>query len=437
MLDRNDLLPQRSLIAPVLLAQLRASMAIEPQERESLLRRFGGQGDWLEDLLVRPDVVALHLPDGLFLGLLDAQPLGRVAVFDVSAGGGGAGGSRPIAEILGLKRDFHYVRMREACLPLMRDLPPEVHYAAAGYSGFMGVGHLCAKGVLSRLLERSHDAQGGLVFGAPEAARVGEGGSAGVPRSGRAKWYVAAAQALQVPVRSLELQKEVLGHPVGGAHPKFCCRIRSVGSVVVKFARSGTFAADVLVANAVALRVLGEAGFDVARTGIVAEDGWVFHESLRLDRPHQGGRRVLTSASHVDEVILNAGEGWLNFAATAQVEGLLSEADAARVKILALFSFMIRGDGDWRLSGGLDDLLLAPRVPLSLGSGYALVAAHCLGLGRSEKGLLHAREIESLRAAPADCPARLVPFWGEAFALACRYFEIVSAGAQISPLDAT
>ena len=208
MLDRNDLLPQRSLIAPVLLAQLRASMAIEPQERESLLRRFGGQGDWLEDLLVRPDVVALHLPDGLFLGLLDAQPLGRVAVFDVSAGGGGAGGSRPIAEILGLKRDFHYVRMREACLPLMRDLPPEVHYAAAGYSGFMG-------------------------------------------------------------------------------------------------------------------------------------------------------------------------------------------------------------------------------------SGYALVAAHCLGLGRSEKGLLHAREIESLRAAPADCPARLVPFWGEAFALACRYFEIVSAGAQISPLDAT
>lgn len=436
MLDKNDSRDRRSLIAPVLLAQLRASMAIEPQERGSLLQRFGGSGDWLEDLLAQPDVVALHLPDGLLLGLLEAHPLGRVSVFDVSAGSSSAGAPRLMAEILGLKRDFHYVRMRGACPPLMRDLPPEVHYAAAGYSGFMGAGLPCAGVLLSGLLARSHDAQGGLVFGAPEAARVGEGASVGVPRAGRAKWYATAARGLQDSVWSPELQKEVLRHPVGGAHPKFCCRLRSIGLVVVKFARAGTFSAEALVANAIALKVLGEAGFDVAKTGIATEDGWVFHESLRLDRSPQGGRRVLTSASHVDEVVLNAGEGWLNFAATAQVEGLLSEADAARVAILALFSSMIRGDDDWRLAGSLDDLLLVPRVPLSPQGGYVLAATHCLGFGRSAKSPLRANDIEGLRVAPADCPARLVSFWEEAFALACRYFEAVSTDTQIPPLDA-
>lgn len=138
------------------------------------------------------------------------------------------------------------------------------------------------------------------------------------------------------------------GHPpgssAGGERPKF--GVFSGGRhVLVKFAARGGPSdsaarrwADLLLLEALALEVAGEAGALVATTSVVEAAAHVFLESERFDREGVRGRRpVLSLAAAGDDPAAS----WTSAARTLGDQGRLSADDARRLRWLDAFGALI------------------------------------------------------------------------------------------------
>lgn len=270
--------------------------------------------------------------------------------------------------------------------------------------------------VLKALCQAGQDLPGNLIVGdhafasymrSPEPQRVAPEG------------YAALAD--------LAMRGALPGSSAGGEQPKFCI-VRDDGHpVLVKFSPAGDSPparrwADLLVCEHLALSVLGEGGIPAARTRLFEGGGRVLLEVERFDRtPH--GRIGMVSLLAFDAEHIGQMDNWAAAAERMAVRGLMSGADADRLRLLEAYgqqigntdrhygniSLLIDAQGRWELAPAYDTL---PMV-------YAPVA-----------GEIVAREDFD--------PATLVPtaqtlrVWEAARALAQRFWVLAAQDLRIS-----
>lgn len=231
-----------------------------------------------------------------------------------------------------------------------------------------------AEDVLLTLLGHGDDASGDLILG--EMAMQTALAALLAPADG-----VAENEVLnRYPVLAEEaLAGEITGSSAGGEQPKFTATLAVAGgrrAVIVKFSDridtpAGRRWADLLLAEAVASRVLREHGLEAAASTTRNAGGRVFLESTRFDRTAGGGRSGLVPLSALDAAFYGHGSiRWQTFANQLAADGWIADDDAGRLRLLGWFGDLIAND-DMHL--GNVGLRLTNDRPLRLAPTYDML----------------------------------------------------------------
>lgn len=276
--------------------------------------------------------------------------------------------------------------------------------------------------VLTYLTQRGTDSVGNLILGTEALDRYlrSAHGAPAVLADNRPTTYPRLAfQAM-------------FGAPPGssahGEHPKFSARIGIDGTLVhvlVKFSPPvdtpvGLRWADLLIAEHLASSTLSDAGIAAASSEVFEFQGQVFLESRRFDRVADGGRLGVASLLSVSTAWHGEIDRWAAAARRLNADDLLPDNDAERLVLLDTFGALIANtdrhfgnvtlfddyDGRFRLAPVYDMLpmLFAP-----------------------QDGQLLPREFE-----PPPASAESLPIWGQACALAERYWARLAAEPRLS-----
>ena len=245
---------------------------------------------------------------------------------------------------------------------LFEGLPPDVAHARP--QGFLGRGfahrHAAQYGfarnpddweddqVLRVLADLGDDLPGDLIVGEPAFQR-----------------YLATdleAQALDVAEIESEFPRlaeraiagEAPGSSPGGEQPKFTAVLRDergqLQHVIVKFSpaiqgesdAAGVRWSDLLACEAIALEVLQEGGFDVARSHLLDAGGRRFLISERFDRVGATGRRSLISLGAIDDEYFGRRETtWVGASYRLRNAGMVGAEDEQRLATLYAFGVLI------------------------------------------------------------------------------------------------
>jgi hypothetical protein len=173
---------------------------------------------------------------------------------------------------------------------------------------------------------------------------------------GEASLHKELALRQAVPITSAEklahygqmasaLKAAAFGSSAGGEQPKFLSLVADAGHVIVKFARRGTRAAELLPLEHLALKALHSVGVPAAHTQVLACESFVFLEVARFDRQGLTGRIGMLSAGSVDDEFFGRRDTWPEFAARCVQAGYLSAHDARHIDTMAAFSELI-GNND-------------------------------------------------------------------------------------------
>lgn len=137
------------------------------------------------------------------------------------------------------------------------------------------------------------------------------------------------------------------GSSAGGEQPKFTCETEDSGHLIVKFARTGTRSADLLIMEDLALRALRDSGVPAAATRYFQSDAadYGYLEVARFDRLGRFGRTGMISAGALDDELFGKRDNWPAFAERCRQEGLMDAHDVHLVHVLTAFSELI-GNGD-------------------------------------------------------------------------------------------
>lgn len=141
------------------------------------------------------------------------------------------------------------------------------------------------------------------------------------------------------------LKSAAFGSSAGGEQPKFLSLVADAGHVIVKFARRGTRAAELLTLEHLALQALHNVGVPAARTQVLACEAFVFLEVARFDRQGLTGRIGMLSAGSVDDEFFGRRDTWPEFAARCVQARYLRAQDAHCIDTMAAFSELI-GNND-------------------------------------------------------------------------------------------
>lgn len=129
----------------------------------------------------------------------------------------------------------------------------------------------------------------------------------------------------------------------GGEQPKFTCETEANGHLIVKFARVGTRASEMLILEELELRA--ESGMPAATSRYFENQGYGFLEVERFDRVGRFGRRRMISAGAIDDELFGMRDHWPAFAQRCEEAGMIGPDSARRVFVLTAFSELI-GNGD-------------------------------------------------------------------------------------------
>ena len=214
------------------------------------------------------------------------------------------------------------------------DYPPDPRYWRSGH-------------LLCFLLEHGADLPGNLLLG--EQA---------VESFYTLRWQKAVQEQYAESARNI-LIGPVYGSYAGGEQPKFTAFINN-NHVIVKFSPKGDSPAaqrwkDLLVAEHLALRLLGDTGIAVAESIILHGQDRIFLESRRFDRVTLQGRKAAISLRAVDAEFAGVGQNWAEVAAALLAENRLDPTSAEQMAFLWTFGQWI-GNDDMHLG----NLSLAP-----------------------------------------------------------------------------
>ncbi|RDZ26661.1 type II toxin-antitoxin system HipA family toxin YjjJ [Lysobacter silvisoli] len=188
------------------------------------------------------------------------------------------------------------------------------------------------------------------------------------------------------PQRALAAEAgEIAGSSAGGEQPKFTAELDADNgeriSVIVKFARHDPDNAtarrwvNLLVCEHLAGQVLTEHGIAAASSELIDSEGWRFLQSMRFDRTPQRGRRGTTTLRALDAAYTGSDpHQWPAAAAALQREGIVSAADAERIRRLHLFGRFI-GNTDMHF-GNLSFHTEPQRLQVALAPVYDMLPMH-------------------------------------------------------------
>jgi hypothetical protein len=278
--------------------------------------------------------------------------------------------------------------------------------------------------VLAYLCQRGEDCIGDLILGEESLQRFlsrCDSAPASIEVAERAHEYPKIAEAA--------VAGNVSGSAAGGEHPKFTASIRhrdSIRHVLVKFSPAGTGSvarrwSDLLICEHVATQVLQRAGLTRSSTQWLAANGRSFLEVTRFDRTGARGRSGLVSLAALSNEFLGRHDSWASACTGLADAGIISQADAGRVRRIATFGRLIAntdmhfGNLSFHLSfeGGLSLAPVYDMLPML----YAPTAG----------GAVSAQEFEPT----LPCSANL-DIWHEMAALAESYWREVAARDEIS-----
>ena len=195
-----------------------------------------------------------------------------------------------------------------------------------------------------------HDAPGAMTLGDPEGGSAADPVPTDDPERARRYDEIAANVAEYLPA----------GSSAAGEQPKFLVTRKVAGDgqhadwerLIVKFAppRGTPFGErwhDLLHAEAIALRTLGEAGEPVAMARVLSSDRRTYLESVRFDRIGRHGRRHVVPLWAVQEAFVNGptGHRWTHTCDELERQRRLSAEDAHHVRLWRLFGELI-GNND-------------------------------------------------------------------------------------------
>jgi hypothetical protein len=160
-----------------------------------------------------------------------------------------------------------------------------------------------------------------------------------------------ALEDAQLALRYPELADQVLeggpgGSSAGGEFPKFTATLQLSDEhqeVIVKFSAADDTAAarrwaDLLIAESIAAKIVGETLFETAPSRILHFAGRTFLEVARSDRVGAWGRRAICTLSSIDAALLGLGDARWDRAAE-ELRRLRLIDENTRESMLALWSF--------------------------------------------------------------------------------------------------
>lgn len=189
------------------------------------------------------------------------------------------------------------------------------------------------------LTRRATDAPGALIVGAESMDRYLSGAQAApvVRTQERAQKYALFASAA--------MEGAPPGSSAQGEHPKFTAWVGAQEhplAVIVKFSPPLSTAigrrwADLLTAEHLAHRLLNENGIPACRSEIFEYGERVFLQCERFDRVGAAGRRSVVSLYALDAWRYGRLDSWAASAGRLQADGLLSDEEADRIRLLDTF----------------------------------------------------------------------------------------------------
>lgn len=225
--------------------------------------------------------------------------------------------------------------------------------------------------VLKALVQAGDDLPGNLIVGQPAFERFHSlPERLSLARNAERDYPRLADQAMQGTLP---------GSSAGGEQPKFCTTLNG-HAVIVKFSPAGDAPfdqrwRDLLVCEHLALHTLAAEGLPAADTRIVSGGGRVFLEAQRFDRTAAGGRIGMVSLLVYDGQYVGQMDKWAATSQRLAARRLLTEEDAAELRLLDAFGLLIGNtdrhygnisllleNDNWRLSPTYDMLpmLYAP-----------------------------------------------------------------------------
>ncbi|MFY2563478.1 type II toxin-antitoxin system HipA family toxin YjjJ [Corallococcus terminator] len=214
------------------------------------------------------------------------------------------------------------------------------------------------------------------------------------------------------------------GASVGGAHPKFATYTQG-RHVIVKFAGPDDGAAasrwrDLLIAEALALETLRDAGISAANARWLDVEDHRFLEVERFDRSGPRGRKALLSLGAITDEYIGPRDTWTQAASRMHEAQLISEDDARRMRWLDTFG-QLTGNTD-RHFGNLSFFAEGPKR-FRLAPVYDMLPMVFAPVGTN---------LIERTFTPRPPTANTVDVWSDAARLALAYWEKLSREPALS-----
>jgi HipA-like C-terminal domain len=223
---------------------------------------------------------------------------------------------------------------------------------------------------------------------------------------------------------AMRLTQSGASSSAGGEQPKFLCETEDQGHVLVKFAKAGSRASDLLALENLALRALNATGLNAAPSQYFENAGIAFLEVQRFDRVGRRGRRGVVSAGAYDDEVFGRRDSWAEFADRCESARILPPPAAQNIRTLAAFGQLI-GNTDMHFEN-LSLMLGDDGAPTDVSPAYDMLPMQyaSLGAGMDPPLKVVMPKVGAIGARPA--------VWKNAFDAALLFWQRAATDATVS-----
>ncbi|HEY6927512.1 MAG TPA: type II toxin-antitoxin system HipA family toxin YjjJ [Steroidobacteraceae bacterium] len=271
---------------------------------------------------------------------------------------------------------------------------------------------------LTYLSRRGEDCVGNLFLGDESLQRYLQ-----ARRTKQLVFAIAARSRQYAALAEAAIAGDPAGSSAAGEHPKFTAVLQrgsQVRQVLVKFSpaisdRASQRWSDLLVAEHLASKALGDLGVPSTGTELVSGGNRLFLESVRFDRRGEHGRIGVVSLAAVIDHHIGRRDNWIAAAANLKTIGVITATTAESIRRAATFGQLI---GNTDMHFGNLSFLFSFTGALSLAPIYDMLPMTYAPVGSEE---LPARKFE-----PALPSAGNLEIWPEVAERAAAYWQEIA-----------
>jgi hypothetical protein len=176
------------------------------------------------------------------------------------------------------------------------------------------------------------------------------------------------------------------GSSAGGEQPKFTCELDEIGHVIVKFAKTGSRTAELLLMEHLALSTLTDCALSAAKSECLEHGGITFLEVQRFDRMGRFGRRGMISAGSLDDELFACRDSWSEFAVRCLEARMITPAVADQIHTMAAYGSLI-GNTDMHFEN-IALMLDEAESPVAMAPAYDMLPMQYASVGTMDPPLV-------------------------------------------------